>query len=437
MENERFRAARERTASPNHPDEGLSRRELAELANAWIWDHHKTMTSLDANHLGKIERGLVRWPSKLCREAFRAILGAPTDTALGFINPRRAVVKRDTVKRQQFVSATTRLGVGTLVLGPLAALLEGSQPTPIPARIGATDIEQIRAANEVFSSWDYAYGGEFVREAAITQLRWSTGLLGATCPDKLRPELFWAVGSLAGTAGWTAFDADAHDEARRVYHVALTCAEQAEDWHLRTLVLSSMAAQAIETGQPDEGLTLAEFALVRADDRLTATERALLHTYRARALATMRRVDETLTAIGAADEHFAHASPANDPPVMAFYNAAHHAQLTGRALADLAILGRDPGEATDRLTAAITGNTTSYARSVARSQAKLASLTMVTGDPRHAAALGTTALNAVSTIRSRRALDDLRELNRHATAHQNVTEVAHLRHQIGTLVLSA
>ncbi|MGH3831012.1 MAG: XRE family transcriptional regulator [Pseudonocardiaceae bacterium] len=437
MDNDRFRAARERTASLDHPDEGLSRRALAELANAWIWEHHKTVTSLDANHVGKIERGLVRWPSKLCRDAFRAILGAPTDAALGFINPRRAVVKRDNVKRQQFVSATTRLGMGTLVLGPLATLLDGSEPTPIPRRVGASDIEQIRAAGRVFSGWDYAYGGELVREAAMAQLRWSAGLLGATCPDKLRPELFWAVGHLAETAGWTAFDADAHDEARRTYHLALACAERAEDWHLRAMVLSNMAAQAIETGQPDEGLTLAELALVRADDRLTATERALLHTYRARALATMRRVGETLTAIGTTDDHFAHANPANDPPFMAFYNAAHHAQLTGRALADLAILGRDPGEATDRLTAAIAGHTTSYARSVARSQAKLASLTMVTGDPRHAVALGTQALKAAGTIRSRRTLDDLRELNRHAAAHQNISEVAHLRHQIGTLVLSA
>ncbi|MGH9206959.1 MAG: XRE family transcriptional regulator, partial [Acidimicrobiales bacterium] len=69
--------------------------------------------------------------------------------------------------------------------------------------------------------------------------------------------------------------------------------------------------------------------------------------------------------------------------------------------------------------------------------AKLASLTMATGDPLHATSFGTQALDTVGTIRSRRALEGLRDLNRHAAAHQNISEVAHLRHQIGTLVLSA
>ncbi|MEO7193496.1 MAG: hypothetical protein ABIZ05_01540 [Pseudonocardiaceae bacterium] len=72
-------------------------------------------------------------------------------------------------------------------------------------------------------------------------------------------------------------------------------------------------------------------SLVRADDRLTATERAMLHTDRARALAAMRRVQETLTALGTADERFAHSTPADDPPFMAFYNPAMHAGNTGQA----------------------------------------------------------------------------------------------------------
>jgi hypothetical protein len=311
--NDRLRAARERTASLTYPDEGLSRRELAELANAYIWKHHRTVVALDANYVGKIERGIIRWPSTLYREAFRAILGASSDTALGFVNPRRAVVKLEDVDRQQFLRATTLLGVGTLTAGPVAALLEGSEPAPIPARVGATEITQIRAATRVFESWSRTYGGGLARDAVMGQLRWSAGLLEATCPDRLRLELFSAVGDLADVAGYMAFDVGAHEEARRVFGFALGCAEQAEDWHLRAEVLGSMALQAIQTGRPDEALTLTEHALVRADDRLTATQRAILHTDRSRALAMMRRVSEALTAIGTADEHFAHSTPANDP----------------------------------------------------------------------------------------------------------------------------
>lgn len=99
--NDQLRVARERIASPNHPDEGLTRQELAELVNAYIWNHHnKKIVALTANYLGKLERGHIRWPGKLYREALRAVLGVPTDAALGFVNARRAVVRLDNVDRK-------------------------------------------------------------------------------------------------------------------------------------------------------------------------------------------------------------------------------------------------------------------------------------------------------------------------------------------------
>lgn len=352
---------------------------------------------------------------------------------MGFTNPRRAVVKLADVDRKQFLRSAT-LGVGTLALGPVAALLEGSEPTPIPRRVGVTEIEQIRTAARVFARWDHTYGGGLAREAVLAQLRWSAALLDATCSAKLYNQLLSAIGYLGHTCAFMAFDAYAHEDARRVFRFAVACAESADDWHLRAKILSSMARQAIWTGQPNEGLTLTEHALVRAD-RLTATERAMPHTARARALAKMRRVRETLIAVGTADDHFAHSNPANDPPIMAYYDDAQHAGDTGHALFDLAMLGRDPAEATDRLAAAVAGHTAGYARSRAISQTKLASLTMATGDPVEAAAIGTAALDAAGIIRSRRATDDLRELGRHCTRHSEVDEVDALRQRITTAIL--
>ncbi len=416
-------------------DDCLTRQELAELVNAYIWDHHdKKRVELTSTYVGKLERGPIRWPSKLYREALRAILGVPTDAALGFVNARRAVVRLEDVDRKQFLHGAT-LGVGALGLAPVTALLEGSEPSPIPVRVGATEIEQIRTAAQVFTSWDSAYGSGLAREAVLAQLRWSAGLLDATCPAPLRPELFSAVGGLANTAGYIAFDAHAHDEARRVFRFALGCAEQADDWHLRADVLGHMAGQATWTGRPDEGLILAEHALVHAD-RLTPTQRAMAYTAQGRALATMRRVRETLIAIGTADDHFAHSSPANDPPFVAHWDAAMHAGITGRALADLAPTGHSATEAASRLSAAIAGHSPAFARSKVISQVTLASLTMITGDPVQAALIGTTALDQAESLRSRRTLDGLRELSRHAAAHQRIGEVADLRHRIGTLVLT-
>jgi hypothetical protein len=436
-ENKKFREARERTASLVSPDECLSRQELAELANAWIWKHRKKMAALSANYIGQLERGYIRWPGKVTREALRAIFGVSSDAALGFVNTRRAVVKLKDVNRKQFIGTTTGLGVGALVSGgPLAALLELlelSEPTPIPQRIGTTDIEQIRTATRVFQSWGRTYGGGLTREAVMGQLRLSAALLGATCPNRLRPELFSAVGDLGETAGLLALDAWADDDAHRVFRFALGCAEQADDWHLRASVLDSMALQAIRTGRPDEGLTLAEHALVRAD-RLTATGQAMLHSTRGRALAKMRRVNETLTAIGTAEDHFAQSNPVNDPPFFANYSAAFLAGNTGQALFDLGVLGHHPAQATDRLTAAAQEHAMGHARPRSVCLAKLATLTMATGDPIQAVTIGHQALDLAGAIRSRRAVDALRELARYTTAHQHLDEIAHLQHRIRALV---
>jgi hypothetical protein len=310
-------------------------------------------------------------------------------------------VKLEHVDRQQFLRTSRDLGA-LAALGPVVALLEGIKPTPIPTRVGATEIEQIRAAARVFQSWDRAYGGGVARDAVMGQLRWSVGLLRATCPARLRPELFSAVGDLADIAGRMALDVGAHEDARQLFHCALACAEQAGDWHLRAFVLDSLATQAIRTGQPDEGLTQAEHALVRAD-RLTATELALLHATRGRALAKMRRVNETLTAIGTAEDHFAHSTPANDPPYLAHYNAAFLGGGNGQALFDLALLGHNLAQATDRLTAAAAGHTAGRPRAFCLT--KLASLTMATGDPIQAVAIGDEALDVAGTLRSHHVTD--------------------------------
>ncbi len=437
--NEQLRAARQRTASLTHSDACLSRQELAELVNTWVWEHHdKKVVQASANWIGQLERGKIRWPGKVCREALRAILGAATDTELGFVNARsaRGTVKLEDVDRRQLICTSRDLGV-LAVLGPaVAALLAGATPTtPVPRRVGATDIEQLRTVTQVFQSWKDTYGGESgVREAVMGHVRWSAGLLDAICPERLRPELHSAVGGLAMVAGHLADDANAHEQAREAYYFALACAEKAGDWPLRSDVLSSMAKHAVRTGRPDEGLTLAEHGLVRPD-RLTPAVRSSLHTDRARTLARMRRVNEALAAIGTADEHFAHLTPDSEPPFMAYYNAARHDQLAGIPLADLAILGRDPGEATDRLAAGAAGHTGSNTLAMVVCRTKLASVTMATGDPLQAAAIGVEALDAAGPLRSRRVADDLRELARYADTHQQLEEVTHLRHRINTLLV--
>jgi len=189
---------------------------------------------------------------------------------------------------------------------------------------------------------------------------------------------------------------------------------------LVAVIVRENASQAIWCGQSDDGLTYVEMALVR-NERLTATERASLHTLRARALAKLHRVQDCLTAVGAADEAFAHANPAVDPPWMAFYDHAQHQGDTGHALFDLSIYGRRT-QAAQRLVYSVAHHAPAFARSRAISRTKLASLLMATGDPRQAAAIGQKALDSAGSLRSRRAIDDLWELRKVTFAVQMAGE---------------
>jgi len=66
----------------------MSRQELADAVNAYLAgrddERYQCEATLDANHIGKLERGVHRWPNAVRREAVRHVLGVATDSELGF-----------------------------------------------------------------------------------------------------------------------------------------------------------------------------------------------------------------------------------------------------------------------------------------------------------------------------------------------------------------
>ncbi|GAA4229385.1 hypothetical protein FHR32_002095 [Streptosporangium album] len=438
--------ARERVPSPSAPGEPASRQDLADLVNAWMLDEKNRVGTWTANYVGKLERGIVRWPNAAYRAALRAICGVDEDRDLGFARPQRGKPPATVtdVDRQQFI----RTAMGVAVALPIAELAMPSQVISLPAVVQPSDIVELRSIAQTFTTWDHTYGGGLVREAVTAQLRFAVGLLKESrCSFKLHDPLYSAVGWLAHAAAFMAFDAYAHDDARRMFGLALACAEEAKDWHLRAKVLSSMARQAIWVGDADNGLTLVELALVRSD-RLTPAERAMLRSAQARAFAKLGRVAETWQAVNDADREFNRIHATEEMPWMRYYDAAQHQGDTGHALFDLALdLGAvsrmvdgqvipNPvnatyvGEASSRLAGAVAGHTAAYVRSRAISGIKLASLTMAAGDPEEAVQISARAVTDAGTVRSRRAQDDMRELARFARPYERRTPVAELRHRI-------
>ncbi|MFJ8385580.1 XRE family transcriptional regulator [Streptomyces sp. NPDC094438] len=349
------------------------------------------------------------------------------------------------VHSDRSLSAVERRAFLALGLGGIAALAPGTftdllprlgQPS-LPNTVRPEDIEQVRAASATLASWDNLYGGGgIVRSSSAGQLIWAKGLLGVKCPTDLESELLTAVGRLAIVMGASAFDAFEHDDATGLLTFGTWCAEQASNWHLRATAYNWRARHAIWCGAPDAGLTHAGNGLVRAD-LLSAREQSMLHNARARAWARMQNPREVLVAIGQSDDAFSNAKAGEDVVWMSYYDEAQHYGDTGHAAFDIALLpGQSSRMATDRLQKAVDGHTEAYVRSRALSRTKLATLTMATGDPQQAAAVAHRALDEVGRLRSKRALEDVKDLRKASAKYARKPEVAELRRRITTTVLA-
>jgi transcriptional regulator with XRE-family HTH domain len=82
--NELLRSARSALWSPSGSGRPLSRQELAEAVNVYLYEHAGRRFAIHAGYIGTLERGQTRWPSAHYRTALRAVLGKTTDAELGF-----------------------------------------------------------------------------------------------------------------------------------------------------------------------------------------------------------------------------------------------------------------------------------------------------------------------------------------------------------------
>lgn len=90
LPNDQLRQARECMPSPDDPTRHLSRAELTRLVNDVLFGadvERISHSAFNANYLGKLERGVIRWPLHDYRRALRIVLGASSDEELGFCRP--------------------------------------------------------------------------------------------------------------------------------------------------------------------------------------------------------------------------------------------------------------------------------------------------------------------------------------------------------------
>jgi len=157
----------------------MSRQELAEAVNAYLWETYQQHENLDETDIGKLERGDHRWPGERRREAFRAVLNAATDAEAGFYiirSPGAGATETGTLARgiaaeRQLASAADlvrKAGAAWFAMLPENLVeLPGPWATgmEIPTMIEAPHVEALKHSIALFERWDHQYGGGLARAA--------------------------------------------------------------------------------------------------------------------------------------------------------------------------------------------------------------------------------------------------------------------------------
>ncbi|MGX7829288.1 helix-turn-helix domain-containing protein [Actinokineospora sp. 24-640] len=431
--NDQLRAARDAA--------GLTQGQLAERANVQVEVLTGRPGAMDADYIGKLERGVHRWPNRHYRAALQMVLGHQTDADLGFFSTRsrmatveagpRYLEGGDDVERQTFLRVLAGSVAGVGLADPLGEFASATTAGS-GQRIGKADVDHVRHLARMFASQDHQYGGQLSSRAVITQLSASAELTdGSFASEPVRRALFSAVAELADTAAGVCFDAGLHRQAERAFRFGAGCATEASDWTMRAKTLSGLANLAVHQRRTDDALSLAEMALVRAD-RLSPKVGAMMHTRHARALGLVgaRRGNDCAAAVDKAETLFAAVTPGDEPEWIAYYQRAHLDRDAGRALLHLALNGGDHQAARQRLEASITQFSNSHSRGKALATANLAALVMACDDPHEAVTLGHEALVSMGSVRSDRVNDALRQLMDAGKQHADMPEVRELVNRI-------
>ncbi|GAB3284134.1 hypothetical protein GCM10027456_78960 [Kineosporia babensis] len=181
MPNQRLIQARRRLSSPSGSGQEMSPQELAEAINAYVWEHHKRQANLDRSYINKLENGTHRWPNPQYGEAFRHILGVPTDAALGFYGRRNRSAKPSGQAAHQETDATTPPANAPAHLLSERVRCSIVAGEPIDANAPKTDHLQLRA---LVTQMNGAYqGADYERALALVPAVMNAVAIRATSPS--------------------------------------------------------------------------------------------------------------------------------------------------------------------------------------------------------------------------------------------------------------
>jgi len=348
----------------------------------------------------------------------------------------------DMMRRREFVGIVTGITMGLdgvpLDLDRLAALLPVSADVELPKRVGAADVTAIEQVTAAFRQQDFSRGGGLYRDAAAAQFRSVLALRDVACDPQVRARLLVATADLGGLAAWMSYDSWLHNDARRLWVVALEVARQAEHpaaVDLTVNLLLDMTHQALHLHRPEEAARLVQLGygavaggahpVSGCTSSFLATNQAWCDAARGDAVACDRAMGRSV--------ELAIPEPVAAAPWEAHVVPAELAAREGHTYFTLAAADGNPRQAARAvplLEEAVRGYGSFYARSRAVNLPGLSGSYALAGDLDAAVDVGGQAVTEITALSSRRALERLRSLDTVLQPHDSEAAVADLREQI-------
>jgi tetratricopeptide (TPR) repeat protein len=196
---------------------------------------------------------------------------------------------------------------------------------------------------------DFLGGGD-MHDLVRHELRATLGMVrGASYTDKVGRSLLAAVGELCHLAGWVASDAGLHHIAERYYLGGVSAAHAAKHQPLAANLLSQLAYQVANVGDPREAVLLASTAYKGAEQTATPAARAMLLERVAWANAKFGDAQATKKTLDAVDDAFASSKPESEPAWTYWFDRKEIDIMAGRCLTQL----KQPERAIELLTRAV------------------------------------------------------------------------------------
>lgn len=340
--------------------------------------------------------------------------------------------KDDHMERRMFLGLISKIVMGAgLTAAEIDLITVHPRTTPVPRRVGAAEVTELRTLTEALRSYDAGHGGGSCRDAILAHTSWAEAMLSADMTDTVRADLLSAVTDLKTVAGWTAHDLGLAQEARSYIAQAVQTAKEADDPGHTAIALHHLGRVPLDNGDSTEALKVFQLGQISAQDSRSNSIVSLLLVDQAMAYAQLRDARQATMALRRAEDEFAHANHDEDPVFLRFFDRG--ALETHAARMHSALGLTDEGhreEAVKRLQRAITEAPAVRARQRAFNLAWLATCHLADGDIAAGTALGAQALDAVRDLRSVRILDHLAPLQAQAERHNRNTDAVHLAHEI-------